>query len=370
MLYISKELADILAVLRSKGDRVATALLTRGYQTSEQGNYLSFRADECQITYKPINRIMQNRWENHWAARGRMAGRPARTVRKFLTGAALEGLTDRDFEAFANNLETYRNYAGEIRLVSGADIVYWYNHYRYASHQGSLNSSCMSYARCAPYFNIYTANPDVCQMAILTRIDVDGREQLYGRALVWTLIDGRRMLDRVYGTDKTIRHMIKWAQENDISPRDQIDSTEKRVQLGRWQFRQYPYLDTLMNLNQKTGILSAYSTGESHRAVLSGTHGTDWYGYQVRYRIPIIAQASETEVVTVYAIVEGASMRGAQRRLTHQLNPRYQDVYMEHTSARRAQRVRGMAGFDGHRWRKMNDLEMRYFGMQPGTTLD
>lgn len=367
-LVLSDELSELLRTLVRKDDKVAYALSSPLRTMTEQGNYLAFKADECMLSYRPANRI--DLYGNPWAAQGRMVGRPARVARKFLRGTALEGLTDVDFERFTNNLETYRDYVGDITLVSGTDIPRWYNEDCYAPRQGSLNSSCMKYRACGAYMNIYTANSHVCQLAILTKDD----GKLYGRALVWTLTDGRRMLDRVYGTDKTIQHMRKWAADNNILDRDTLDRSAKQVQLAGWQYRTYPYMDTLCYLDQLSGLLTANPTSSSARwATLHGTRGTDFWGAQVRYRIPLIrAYPGGTELAQVaYTVVEGASQRGAQRRLTNGLRLRFQDFTLQTGSVTTRDIVRGMDPMpDGHRWRKMTDLEMRYFGMQVGMTVE
>jgi hypothetical protein len=368
VLVLSDELWELLRTMVRREDKVAYALLSPIRTTTEQGNFLAFKADECMLTYRPANRIDPN--ENPWAARGRMVGRPARVARKFLRGTALEGLTDVDFERFTNNLESYRDYVGDITLVGGLDIPHWYREDRYADRQGSLNSSCMKYASCGSYMNIYTANPDVCQLAILTKDD----GKLYGRALVWTLTDGRQMLDRVYGTDKTIRHMQKWATDNGIVPREDVVREDKVVQLARWQFRTYPYMDTLSYLDQKTGRLTANPTAGGAWATLHGTRGTDFWGATVRHRIPIIRQSGGASNLCqiAYTQVEGVSMRGAQRRLTNGLARSWQEVgTIEGGSVHNRNIVRGMDPLpERNRWRKMTDLEMRYFGMQPGATVD
>lgn len=385
MLYIHSEFRKILQYAQGQGDKIAGTLLISdsAHVKTDEGNYLAFISDECQLSYRPANRIdsrLTSGSVTHYEAQGRMVGRPGRVARKFLTGQALEGLTDVDFERFANNLETFREYAGEIRLVAGAEIRTWYSARKYAYRQGSLNQSCMAYERCQPYFSIYTQNSAVCQMAILTKPDATGNELLYGRALVWTLTDGRRMLDRVYGTDKTIRHMKKWAADQGMIDREESGALREplSVQLKSWRFGTYPYLDTLLYLNQKTGVLSNHPHGMA-TATLHGTHGTDFMGVTLQYRIPIIRGHSTNPALCeiAYAVVNGASVRGAQRCLTNRLSVYWQNgfgVAGVQDSVREI--VRGMAampektGWVRNPWRKMTALEMRYFGMEIGTTLD
>lgn len=390
MLHIHSDLRDILTTATAQGDRIASALLIDdpAYVRIGDGNYLAFKADECQLSYRPTNRINTGVSEyspGHFYPVGRVVGRPGRIVRRFLTGQALEGLTDVDFERFTNNLEFYREDVGTIRVVSGSEIRDWYSVTRYAAGQGTLTTSCMRYGRCQSYFSIYTQNPHVCQMVILTKPDLRGQERLLGRALIWTTVEGAKVLDRVYGTDKTIAHLTKWATDNDIIPRRDIYAHAHleagiRVQLKHWRFALYPYLDTLPYLDQKNGILASSHVEMSSQwiATLHGTDGDDFMGETLRYRIPIIRRASHyaRRACVAYAIVDGATVRGAQRRLTHRLNSYWQNGFeIDPMDEESRPIVRGMppllSGFnDRPLWRKMTDLEMRYFGMQVGTTLD
>lgn len=388
-VIISDELTSILRNAASKGDKIADTLLFHNnlaYLTTAQGNYLAFKADECQLSYRPANRIdteIHRYAGDHWHAQGRMTGRPGRVIRKFLTGQALEGLTDVDFEQFTNNLAAFRDNMGEIRLVSGTAIRDWYASTNYAPYQGTLANSCMRYSRCQSYFGIYTANPSVCQMAILTKVDQFGKELLYGRALVWTLTDGRKMIDRIYGNDKVISYMTQWAREQGFIDRagNYTYSARVEVQLQEWRFGAYPYCDTLFFLDQKQGKLSNLPfsvTARRFQMTLHGTEGTDFLGVALRYRIPVIRRYDETYCEIAYALVDGMTVRGAQRRLTNRLalsgQYGFEIDYPEGNYVKPI--VRGMAAFPersrwyGERWRKMTDLEMRYFGMQVGTTLD
>lgn len=351
-------------------DLIAYSLLYNRTITTD-GDYLAYVSADNQLSYRPANRMDTS---DVWGYTGRMKGRPARIVRRFLTAEFQAMLTDSHYERFTNNLAAFKDYVGDIELVSGEDIKYWYHGNVYANRQGTLNHSCMAYARCQTYFNIYTQNPDVCKLLIVTRT-TDDKKYLYARALVWTLDNGTRMLDRVYGTDAMISKVTAWAEEQGIVDRENIRSTEKVVTLKHASFALYPYMDTMRVLDKKTKTLTSIYPYQSSTTLcnLSGTHGTDWSGPRDSFLIPIIRQAVGLEnagtVYVGYADVEAVSSRGAERSLTFALRSRWPNVMLaQNGRVEKRAYVKGMAAFDGNRWRKMTPLEQRYFGMYTHST--
>ncbi len=363
MLFIHRDLYTILESLLSRyADSIAALLLTNApaIVTAEDGNYLNYLPATGQLSYRPSNRIVPSvslYSSVHYDARGRMTGRPGRIVRRFLTEYALAQLTDADFEAFTNRLAAYKEDIGTFQLVKGNDIKDAYLLDNYAPNTGSLGNSCMSYRECQRYFSIYTNNPAVCNLAVLEK-----RDKIHARALVWTLLDGRQMLDRIYANDATASQMQRWATEQGFISRDDLRSSERVVQLDKWMFSTYPYLDTLFYLSRKTGKLGTEMSRVGSSVIfLHGTHGTDWSGSPVLFQIPVIrSRANQIEDVEIgYLRVEANSERGAQRAATFQLREHNQwwiDVY----NRRDARRERGMK-FEDNRWRKMTALEQRFF---------
>jgi len=169
--------------------------------------------------------------------------------------------TNRELEEFINRYKSYKRWlAGEVRLevVAGDEIRKWYDEEMYSKGGGTLNNSCMRYPECQDYFDIYTQNPEVCQMLIL--LNHDG-SKIDGRALLWTLTDGKKVMDRIYiTTDQCEEIFKKWASENGYLLK--IDFIRNgnigTIQLKEKSYHPYPYLDTFFYFNN--GQLSNHTS--------------------------------------------------------------------------------------------------------------
>lgn len=148
-----------------------------------------------EMTFTPANKETVMTENYRWEKKGRQSGKYGKVLRKVLSEQLPEfKFTDQDLETLVNHLKACAD-NGEFSIVSGDDIMYWYNGQRYANDDdtGTLGCSCMRH--CPDYVELYAKNPDVCKMIILVK---DGK--LYGRALLW--LD--KYVDRIYGSDSTI----------------------------------------------------------------------------------------------------------------------------------------------------------------------
>lgn len=280
-LIIRETLANILYEMRYESV-VADALLTPNLTTTEEGNYLSMR--NGMLTYMPSNRTQHIKSDRSWATEGRMLGKPARIARKFLLPSAVSDMTDKDFELFSNKLRAQDVSAyGCLKMVSGDELVHWYDGDLYAANQGSLNNSCLRYKECADWLTMYRDHPQIVQMLCLFD-NAHGR--LLARALVWTTDKGTFM-DRVYGSDVSIElfreHAAKkgWIRRfyNSYTyPTDMLlpDGTAKRmrmtVDLDNHDYEHYPYMDTLKYLSDD-GTLTNDSRRKNNKYVLNTGDG-------------------------------------------------------------------------------------------------
>jgi hypothetical protein len=203
--------------------------------------------------------------------------------------------TDKEREEFVNQfkaavLDTSEN-APKFELVTGDEIIKWYNVSKYKSVSGSLGDSCMRYSRCSDYFGIYTENPEVCQLLILKE-----GEKILGRALVWKLepndAEVDYLVDRVYTVDDATKILFdNWADERGYLRRysfsqdairvfvlkGEVIKEDINVKLENWEFKKYPYMDTFKKLETETGLL--YNNDDDSDPgfyILTDTHG----GYQ------------------------------------------------------------------------------------------
>lgn len=148
---------------------------------------------------------------------------------------------------FQSEVELENNAMSFFRLVKGNEIKKWYLSSSYAANSGQLGNSCMRYSKCQSYFDIYTGNPEVCSLLIYEKDD-----KLLGRALVWTLSDGRRYMDRIYTIKDNLDILfVRWADENKVI----YNSTGQMfVKLSiKWDIDfiineeiEFPYMDTFM----------------------------------------------------------------------------------------------------------------------------
>lgn len=151
----------------------------------------------------------------------------------------------------------------KIEVVSGQDLRDTYN-------DDHTPGSCMVRV---PYTKWYADNPNVCS---IIRVIDNSCGELYGRALLWTDVNGQRWYDRIYPTDggQHAGAIERWANANGIR---QVNSTRDpvvvRMRPSRWG---YPYMDNLM---YATGYRSTdESILISNRDVINGTSA----GYQFR----------------------------------------------------------------------------------------
>lgn len=136
------------------------------------------------------------------------------------------------------------NFDSKLVLLSGEDIRTFYDQDNYLPGKGSLHESCMRYSKCSSYLDIYTKNPDVCQMLVFMEDNKIGM-----RALVWKLTNGKTYMDRVYSAryaDSKI--FIDYARKNNWLYNETIftspEVNDLVVNLQNVNFDNYPYMDT------------------------------------------------------------------------------------------------------------------------------
>lgn len=201
--------------------------------------------------------------------------------------------SDKEIENFINQFKARQEKMGEkFQIVEGEDIEYWYNSKNYKSETGTLGSSCMRNSR--GIFEIYTKNPQVCRMLILTEDD-----KLIGRALIWkpeyikkltskTDIECEYFLDRQYGiNDATITKMRNWAAEqgwahkahnnhhsyHPIIYRGEEFNAKMEVKVENIRYNQFPYLDTFRRYDPNTQTLYNDDEQEEGCYILDSTSG-------------------------------------------------------------------------------------------------
>ena len=211
--------------------------------------------------------------------KNRQPGRIGASVQALLRSADVT-YSNSEIEQFVNKYKSefdrFNDAFRNFELVSGNDIHHWYQYqnYLHGKSKGQLSNSCMSSAP-ERWLEIYTENPDVCNLLILK--DDDQPDKIKGRALVWKLSfpADTTYVDRIYTHYDSDLELFKqyiaqqgWMLKNrytsstDDSTMIAPDGTEVRpkyleVRVQAKEYGGYPYLDTLKHYTPSSGILSS-----------------------------------------------------------------------------------------------------------------
>lgn len=205
--------------------------------------------------------------------RGRQEIGVGRGIRAILTTTG-EKFLDKDIEQFVNlykaEIDKFNDKFRYFEVVSGDDIAEWYEKDKYYNARGTtLGNSCMASAP-HKWLEIYTKNPNQCEMVIYKT--PEDEEKIIGRALLWTLDDGKKFMDRIYYIkDSDIQLYREFAKQNgwyvkyhnsstsspqSIAPDGTIVNLRLKVTLDRKYYDNYPYLDTLKYFTPGSGVLN------------------------------------------------------------------------------------------------------------------
>ncbi len=167
-----------------------------------------------------------------------------------------QDLSDKALDYFVNSTmsKLIDPELSNVKLLTGDDIMDFY--------QSSEYHSCMT-GNSSYKTKIYSNNKDVVSLAVLDNVS---------RALLWTCIDGKKVLDRIYpaGSKKKFEFQ-KWAENNNILLRHPLDldkaiyngvsfvDNSTRIVSLKTEFL-YPYFDTFkygrISQNEKYVLLS------------------------------------------------------------------------------------------------------------------
>ena len=205
--------------------------------------------------------------------------------------------SDSDIEQFVNEFVAARKMYDfdksglEFKLVKGEDIRKYYLYTNYFGYdkdnktpfiKGTLWNSCMRHTQCQDYLDIYCKNSAVSLLILVTPED-----KIVGRALIWKLNeknDNNIYMDREYTIyDADVKLFNNYAIKEGWIYEDydgyMLNGTEYPkdlyVSLEKMYFDEYPYMDTLKYLGNKTLTSSSHSR---HEFELNDTEG-HWEGY-------------------------------------------------------------------------------------------
>lgn len=274
VVKFSKSFADFINQTRDKSkvskylhDYMWDHKIVCRHIKADKINYLTFRKDGT-ISYLPIGRELKYTDNGEWARDGRQEGKPAKTITQIMSSAMLKAVTSRDLEIFSNLYKGQATALYTIRETSGEGLSDIYG-------MPSNFGSCMKGSEHRPKLEIYEANPET--IALLYVITPDGL--CAARALLWTDIDGNKIIDRVYGGEEFSTMFREYAKEigaykkqsdsagegRFIAPDGSVLDKTFKIRVSRYDCDKYPYVDTFYFLDEGEGTLSNYKEGADKR---------------------------------------------------------------------------------------------------------
>ena len=98
-------------------------------------------------------------------------------------------------------------------IVTGDDITKYYHYTSYFKNSGDLGGSCMRHDSNMKSIEFYAKNSNV-SLIIMKPKDLDS---IMARALVWTTVDGHKVMDRIYTCDsKLVSLFHRYAEDNNF----------------------------------------------------------------------------------------------------------------------------------------------------------
>lgn len=285
-IYISDKLKDILLKFNDSS-LVARMLLKKRHYIDElvdgYVNYISIsNTDSSKISYLTQDRIKRIDNSDYWMATTRFQIKPGSFINKIFCNIPVK-----EIEIFANIFKLHtENDQYDFSVVSGDDIKKWYHYKNYFNQSSSLGNSCMKHDNCQDYFELYTKNPDIVKLLILT----DSNNRLIGRSLLW--YSDKKIMDRIYtvNDDKLCFKFKKWADDNGfIYKMEQkwnntsfFESNNKSfeekisIKIPEFKFGLYPYIDTFKFIDMNDGILYNHLPKSKNIRTLCSSDGSHY----------------------------------------------------------------------------------------------
>lgn len=235
------------------GVRVAPFVCHLGGPSRAEGREMECLVIEYQTDYERLVPDKKMAWLDFWG--------PTEESRECeLTDIklALLAFDGRDIELFSSRMSSLMSKGLSkypVEEVRGEEIRKCYDkdNTRAKADGEPAFTSCMSDPEKLGYMDLYCENPG--QVSLLVMRDEAGR--LLGRALVWKLSShpaGKtHFIDRVYAAHPVLEQtFFAYARQRGWAT-DPDDPME--VRLDKWDFRRWPFVDTMCYLDGRTGAL-------------------------------------------------------------------------------------------------------------------
>ncbi len=184
-------------------------------------------------------------------------------VNKLLSylGSSISDVKDYEVEDLISHLSDVDT--SELKLVSGADILYYYHCDNYEEGM----TSCMSDDHKQKYLELYTANPGVVQLLVLVNPE---NNKVRGKALIWTLDNGDKFMDTIYTSNNEYnKYFYTYREDDDNSILRKVGTHTVTLDVdGEYDY--YPYMDTFKYYTPDSGELST-EDGDLELTLTDGT---------------------------------------------------------------------------------------------------
>jgi hypothetical protein len=195
---------------------------TKDDASSEFYHYVNFHNDE--LTYftkakyiQGLMKMINKGYSNEYASNNIYSDCSNLTRKTSLTKFLIKSFDNVDEKVIQAHIEYNKMldvYNPELfSVVTGEDIVKYYHMDTYFKNSGDLGSSCMRNEANQNQIQFYAKNNNVS----LIIMRPEGTDAIIGRALLWTTVDGKKVMDRIYTTDsKLVSLFHRYAAENNF----------------------------------------------------------------------------------------------------------------------------------------------------------
>ena len=237
-------------------------------KTGKTWCYVKFPTGEGVYNIEKLRLVVEDKKKIVFT-RSRQEVRTGRAVRVLLQAYNFN-TTPAAIETFVNEFRAVLSIMNDVfsrfEIVEGADLGFWYNRRNYEfPHQGTLGGSCQAVGNLR-WLQIYIDNPQTVKLLMLRSENYD--DKIIGRALLWTLDDGRQVMDTIYTSKDSDRNVfIEYGNAKGYIQMSYGQTFTAHINPGT--FDQYPSVDNMNNWNPETGQISNKPFPGSTRIVWS-----------------------------------------------------------------------------------------------------
>lgn len=221
---------------------------------------------DFEISYIPKGKVtVMGESSGKWSKTNRINAKFVKAIKKIPFRYTY---SNRFYELLNNAVVASYSNRTRLEIVSGSDIVKYYDQKNYVSgDSSSLGNSCMRYDHCSEYIEFYAANTERVDMLVAFNDD----DKVCGRAILWKSDCDTKIMDRIYGTEIIIEKFKKWAIENDYIHKESQSYDSSSEWIGKDGYftsdyeitvnniRKMPYMDSFKytdDLDGNTMVLS------------------------------------------------------------------------------------------------------------------